>query len=267
MTVVWLGWAGSRGMPSWWSPQQPTMISAGGMWWTARGKFVRRRWRVKRRCLFIDSGGFYFMHRSGDYPFSPDDYNDLIWHYKPAIAACLDYPYEPEIRRDHKLRTNKDRILATVDHSRYLFKLVWPSETLLLPVIQGYSLDEYLWCIEEMARVGIPLGRVGIGSMCRRLARFEIRYLVRNILDQLNACLPHSERVWTHWFGLKLSALANPALRGVLDSCDTAAWSMGHDEGVGRYCSRDVEEARFRRYKGKVETMLRQPTQLPLKLM
>jgi hypothetical protein len=93
-----------------------------------------------------------------------------------------------------------------------------------LPVIQGYTLAEYLRCVEMYRSAGVDLTeveRVGIGSVCRRQA-------TREGVDIIVALLRMGIRV--HAFGFKLDGLK--MLRTILTdaewsqlTADSAAWS------------------------------------------
>ena len=87
------------------------MLSAGSVWDT------KKNWNLSRTRLpeviqrvIVDSGGFAFFSRWGDYPFSLEKYLELVYHIKDKHplyrVATLDYPCEPEINRS-QLMTNE----------------------------------------------------------------------------------------------------------------------------------------------------------------
>jgi hypothetical protein len=204
--------------------------------------------------MFLDSGGFSFFSRCGDYPFSPDEYLRLVEHpyygYQPLAWASLDYPCEEDTRRRHGLMSNLERIEATLDYLAWFTEhATWPG---MVPVVQGYTIDERLYCLEEMARRGLAKPFMAIGSLCACRSQHEIDRIVTAVGSAAVTIL--SFPVSWHLFGVKLSYLS---LRGVnslpfVFSFDTAAWELG---GTGeRRNARGTEEERerFFRYRDKV---------------
>ena len=204
-----------------------------------------------RASVFMDSGGYVAMNIYGDYPFTPDDYLALCYHYRPTLAAVLDYPCEPDISRGCRLLTNRDRIEATVDHTAYLLR--WSSQTQFLPVLQGYSLDEYAYSVELLASRGLLRNYMAVGSMCRRWQIAQLGPMMRGIYQLV--CEAGITTPKLHWFGLKLQAIADPACRPFIHSCDSAAWSIAPgNTGLPKYPqSEDDEQWRFDRYKSRLD--------------
>lgn len=104
---------------------------------------------------------------------------------------------------------------------------------LVVPVLQGYAPREYDRCVSLYQSAGVDLAAepvVGLGSVCRRSNTGEIRRLIRYLSD-------HGLRF--HGFGLKGTTYR--ALRGLLVSADSMAWSF-----AARYEGRDsnsIQEA------------------------
>lgn len=235
--------SGSRGFPK--RDFDNILISAGSLWSTQRKKFIRRN-PPPHSSFFLDSGGFTALHRFGGYPFTREEYLDLIWHYAPDLVATMDYPCEPDINRGGLqplcgreglrrvelcgLESNAERIRATVENAAWLLGRDVPADTTVIPVVQGYTLDEYMACLDLYEERGIleAVEYLGIGSMCRRELVGRIAPLVVRIVD----------RVWTtrpamkfHLFGLKLTALRNAAIFSRTHSVDSAAWSLDPRRG------------------------------------
>jgi hypothetical protein len=75
-----------------------------------------------------------------------------------------------------------------------------------MPVLQGWTLDDYWRCVDLYEQAGVPLADyplVGLGSVCRRQATGEIGMIVR----PLGAVLPF------HGFGCNTVGLARSVLR------------------------------------------------------
>jgi hypothetical protein len=89
----------------------------------------------------------------------------------------------------------------------------------IIPVLQGWTLDDYLAHADAYHRAGIDLAAepvVGLGSVCRRQATSEIGAIV----DRL-----HAEGIRLHGFGVKTDGLARYSYG--LASTDSLAWSYG----------------------------------------
>jgi len=234
--IFYVTLSGTRGFPKRYI--ENVMVSAGSLWSSQRGKFIRRNPPEHTR-FFLDSGGFSLLNRYGDFPFSREEYLGLIWHYEPDYAATMDYPCEPDINRkiylgsgeaSKALRTNEERIKATVDNAVWLLEREVPAPTTIVPVIQGYTAEEYIRCIDMYERRGVfeVADYFGIGSMCRRWRTDDIAKLVVKLVNYVWSTHPH---VKFHMFGLKLSALRHKAIYDRTHSVDSAAWSLNPKRG------------------------------------
>lgn len=110
--------------------------------------------------------------------------------------------------REHQKRT----VASYVELRRLEPELPW------LPVLQGFTTDEYLRCIEMYRAAGVDLSNtlVGVGSVCRREATDEIAETLRAIVA---AGVPY-----LHGFGVKTGGLEKGI--GYLRSADSMAWSF-----------------------------------------
>jgi hypothetical protein len=87
----------------------------------------------------------------------------------------------------------------------------------VIPVVQGYEPRDYDRCIAMYQREGVDLAAmpvVGIGSVCKRSRLRETIRLLRYLSDY---------GIRFHGFGLKGTTYR--ALRGLLASADSMAWS------------------------------------------
>ena len=222
------------------------MISAGALWARERRAFAQR---TMPRCagLFLDSGGFTCLSLYGDYPWSRDEYLALIRQMRPDLVATLDYPCEPDIRRGDRFQTNDERIEATLSNAAWLLEQELPQGPTVVPVIQGYTADEYRSCVEAMGRRGLTRDYMAVGSMCRRWDPRDLRDTMTAIAQAVEEIHPGAR---LHWFGLKITALSDPACFRHIYSLDTAAWSMN---GESRYPTGEVSaRERFFEYRAKV---------------
>ena len=243
------------------------LVSAASLWSRQRGKFIKRSYPDARTRMFLDSGGFSFFSRQGDYPFSPSDYLRLVEHpyygYQPLLWAGLDYPCEAGVERGNclGLENNQERMEATLEHLEYLTRVHrWPG---LVPVIQGYSIEERLWCLEEMALRGLGARLMAIGSLCC----IKSERLIDNIVTVLGLAAREMFHfpVLFHLFGVKLGYLSGHRQGlGFVFSFDTAAWELGQRGETRNAKGPGEEERRFWRYRSLVSTALARPRQLSL---
>lgn len=186
-----------------WLPQGlNVMYSAAGFW-----DPDRRDWRRKNRFFpwsglrWLDCGGFTALARWGEYLWTTAAYCCLVALLRPDWWAAEDYPCEPDISRRAQLATNRQRIDATVARARAAAH--WEDQVpgVMVPVIQGYTLDEYRYCLDRYHSAGLIRPYMAVGSVCRRLSDEELHTLIPGIAAA--AAAAGCQRL--HWFGLKLS--------------------------------------------------------------
>jgi hypothetical protein len=111
--------------------------------------------------------------------------------------------------------TVREHQRLTVDN--YLKLKEMAPELPFMPVLQGYSMEEYEECYQMYQDSGVNLiaePLVGIGSVCRRESTKEIAEIIRRF-SPLNL----------HAFGVKKGGLINSG--DYLTSADSMAWSVG----------------------------------------
>jgi hypothetical protein len=126
----------------------------------------------------------------------------------------------------------------------------------MVPVVQGYTIPERLYCLEEMARRGLGARLMAIGSLCALKSQRTIYDVVTTLGAAAAELFPF--RVQFHLFGVKLSYLNLQGARGLghVFSLDTAAWELG-DTGETRNARGTAEaKRRFFRYRDKVLPLL-----------
>jgi hypothetical protein len=87
-----------------------------------------------------------------------------------------------------------------------------------IPVVQGYTRDDYLRCVDLYTRAGVNLATqplVGLGSVCRRQGTAEAHVIISALHRQGIARL--------HGFGVKTLGLVRYG--HLLNSADSLAWS------------------------------------------
>lgn len=198
--------------------------------------FVSHRRLVGRRTLprarapwALDSGGFTELQMYGEWRTTPAEYVAAVRRYRDEIgllewAAPQDWMCEPIIRNGGRV----GRVvfagtgLSVEEHQRRTVANLLELRRLapdlpFVPVLQGYTLDDYLRCAELYAEAGVDLVAepiVGLGSVCRRQATAEIAEIVAVFAER---------GIRLHAFGAKTLGLANIA--GDVASSDSMGWS------------------------------------------
>lgn len=130
------------------------------------------------------------------------------------FAAPQDWMCEPLMLARTGLTVGEHQRLTVANllHLRTLAPAVpW------LPVLQGWTIDDYLHCVRLYEAAGVDLAaepRVGLGSVCRRQATGEIDELVRTLA---------ATGLSLHGFGVKVGGLRRCGRW--LASSDSMAWS------------------------------------------
>jgi hypothetical protein len=222
------------------------MYSAGGAWNNRKKEWRAMVYPRNAGKRWLDCGGFTLLNKYGDYPFTVANYANLVAATRPTFYATMDYPCEPNINRTMALRDNRQRIKATVDMAAQLMAMGPMIDTgTAVPVLQGYTLDEYLYCLELYHRRGLVRPYMAVGSMCKRSNDVEILDLLPPIYEA--AVSAGVKRL--HLFGLKLSDVLKP-LHGMIWSRDSAAVLFAPDAATkrrwgGRRWARGQKEKRY----------------------
>jgi len=131
-------------------------------------------------------------------------------------ASIQDWMCEPFILEKTGLTVEHHQLLTL---RSYLELRSLAPEIEWMPVIQGWTRDQYLWHADMYENAGIDLAslpRVGLGSICRRQATLMAQRLVTTFE------VGRGYRI--HGFGMKQAALTN--LSRLITSADSMAWSF-----------------------------------------
>lgn len=180
------------------------------------------------RWLFIDSGGFSFFFRLSDFPDPHGKYLEFVLRrlgkYKNVLFANRDYPCEPEVRKKWG-RTVRDNQMKTIENQIEIQNLIddqYPElKDHFVAVLQGWTLDDYLWMLDYMREHGLLTGVLGLGTMCRRGQEKQIRRYILAIRENT------PKKVGLHAFGVKFTVLKYPDVREALFSADSNAYQYG----------------------------------------
>lgn len=181
-----------------------------------------RRKPVPAGSWIMDSGAFTELSRHGHYRHSAEEYAAQInrWADDPRLIAAVaqDYMCEPFIIEKTGLSVSEHQRL-TIERYDALLALVDPC-IYIMPVLQGYTVADYL---RHLEMYGDRLARgayVGVGSICKRNTNIEV---VAEILGAIKRARPDLR---LHGFGLKLTALSSWEIRDLLYSADSMSWSF-----------------------------------------
>ena len=172
----------------------------------------------------VDSGAYTELLLHGRWTVSPQQYCAAIRRYDAEIgrvawAAPQDWCVESNVLTATGLSV-EDHQRLTVENFLELQQCWGDRDQPWMPVLQGYSVDEYKRCWEMYAKAGVDLKDfplVGVGSVCRRQATSEIDAVVAALL-RLDPGLP------LHTFGAKGGGIARYGHK--ICSADSLAWSM-----------------------------------------
>lgn len=190
----------------------PLFISARRLRRIKRPPVARGRWA-------LDSGGFSELSLFGRWETPPEVYAAEVDRWAAEVggldwAAPQDWMCEPKIREATGLTVeeHQSRTVASVVQLRQLVK-----STPIIPVLQGWTLPDYLRCARMYADAGIDLTHeptVGLGTVCRRQSTTEGAEIVHAV---------SSLGVRIHGFGFKRCGLSE--VGHLMASSDSLAWS------------------------------------------
>lgn len=178
------------------------MFSAYGFWDNDKQAWRRGKFKTFFGLRWLDCGGFTMLNQFDDYPFSVVNYANLVVRLQPHYYATMDYPCEPEISRALGLLSNRERIGATVRNAVALAEYEKELPGQMVPVIQGYTVDEYLECLRLHVQAGTVRDYMAVGSMCRRISDSELG----NLIPAIYYAAQEAGCTKLHYFGLKLSS-------------------------------------------------------------
>lgn len=177
----------------------------------------------------MDSGAFTEISTHGHYRSSVAEYARQInrWAFPGSgliAAVAQDWMCEPHIIRRTGLSVEEHQRL-TIERYDALLPLV--RGVYVIPVLQGYAVSDYLRHLEMYGDRLARSAYVGVGSVCKRNTEIGS---VEAILTAIKDARPDLR---LHGFGLKLTALSSSAVRSLLESADSMAWSF-HARKNGR---------------------------------
>jgi hypothetical protein len=190
-----------------------------------------RRLPVARAAWAVDSGGFTELQQYGTWTTTPAAYIARLRRYRDEIghlawAAPQDWMCEPVVITGGRAGpvTFAGTGLSVAEHqtrtiTNYLCLRDLAPDLPVIPVVQGWTVTDYLRCVDGYDRAGTDLRTlplVGVGSVCRRQNTTGARHIL--------AALHDAGITRLHGFGFKTTGLALCA--PLLVSADSMAWSV-----------------------------------------
>jgi len=178
----------------------------------------------------LDSGAFSQVAGEAGFYESPAEYAIEVARWSRCgdlkAAATQDYMCEPHIL-DRLRRNAKEQQERTVERYReiksHLERL--DSDVHLMPVLQGWEARHYK---RHLKMYDLPEGCwTGVGSVCKRNASPAD---VERVLSAVKDLRPD---LHLHGFGIKRTALTRSAIRDLLYSADSMAWSFAARKNGG----------------------------------
>lgn len=234
--------------------------------------FVSRRRLEKRKTLprsvvpwCMDSGAFTEIFTHGCWTVDESDYAAYVDRCAEEIgllqwAAPMDWMCEPEMleKTGLSIEEHQKRTTENVLNLREL------TDVPIIPVLQGWHLEDYLKHVEQYYDAGIYLESeptVGLGSVCRRQNTVQAESIIA-YLANLGLSL--------HAFGFKLTGLKTTG--HILKSADSMAWSYNASRNkplpthTHKYCTNCIEWAANWREKALLAISNSHAAQFPMLL-
>jgi hypothetical protein len=184
--------------------------------------------------------GFTEVTQHGGYRHGVEEYAAEIERLRRICSIdCVvaqDYMCEPFALAKTGLTVAEHQRL-TIERYAALRKLV-SADIHVMPVIQGFTPEEYADHVRAYGDLLEPGMWVGVGSVCKRQGKPEA---ILAVLHAIKAVRPDLR---LHGFGVKLTALKVRAICELLHTADSMAWSY-HARKNGRNANDRREAAAF----------------------
>lgn len=203
-----------------WEYDTPRIVDSGG--YNIQSQWVKDQTDVRGpltqddvRSAVKNAADLHDRELASDSPFFPwtvEQYHDWLQDHADQFnwVACMDYACEELFE---PLWTKEQRMEATIENTIRHFDLEPDYD--LLPVLQGRTLEDYLWSHDRLEEVGIPTNRVGLGTVCRLSSSNDIVDLEQRLRQE-------RDFDYIHGFGVKINAYK---LGASFESADSQAWS------------------------------------------
>lgn len=216
-----------------------------------------RKSGFKVRQWILDPEPFSVIAKYGEHLLSVSEYAGQIrrWKHNGQLLAAVsqDYMCEPDILARTGLTVSEHQ-RKTIE--RYDQLLAERPGVYIMPVLQGWTVEDYASHVRQYGRRLKRGAWVGVGSICKRNKDPQV------VVDILQAI--HRERpdLKLHGFGLKKTALARADVREHLESADSMSWSYS-----ARKQGRDANDWReAETFRHAIDVLSKLPEQLSMLL-
>jgi len=185
----------------------------------------------------LDSGAFTQISKHGEFQVSASTYATDIERWAQCgdlrAAVSQDYMCEPDVLAVTGADVEAHQ-RQTVDRYKTIREAVDDSIH-VMPVLQGWDATDYVRHIQLYGGLLKTGMWVGVGSVCKRNSHpADVEWV-------LSAVKSERPDLRVHGFGVKSTALRRPAIREMLHSSDSMAWSY-RARRQGRDAN-DIQEA------------------------
>ena len=168
----------------------------------------------------LDSAGYVAMSKYRGFPWTPNQYLDLVESWPWTWWASMDQCVEPEVAgcplSIYMRMAETCRMYGELRSMARDRGLKDP-----MPVLQGWEVDHYKWCLDRMPLIEWP-DLIGVGSMCRRQVHGPNGLLA--VVEAMDRELP--KHVKLHLFGIKGTSLSYLSEHPRVRSTDSQAWDF-----------------------------------------
>ena len=180
--------------------------------------------------VLVDSGAFTELLNYGRYRHEVTEYAAELHRLHTqgvvniAAAVAQDYMCEPFMLAKTGLTVEEHQRLTIQRYDALVAELdrLFPGKCPfpVLPVLQGYTPAEYMRHVRDYGDRLAHGMWVGVGSVCKRNSSPD------KIVAVLRAIKSLRPDLMLHGFGVKLTALLSTAVRDLLATADSMAWSF-----------------------------------------
>lgn len=184
--------------------------------------FMEKHFKDREGVIF-DSGGYYVQQGVVSYE---DLYQRLLSYYQENNWASW-YVLPDYVPHSGMTATEVEECVAATVTVSKLFFADMPDElrSYALPVVQGHTLEQIQFCVENYADMGVE--RIGFGSFGTTGNNNSINTVTRQAVEMIDFLKKHANR---HGLKLHLFGIGTPGVLPLfhnleVDSFDSSCWS------------------------------------------
>lgn len=230
-------------MPAWLTQPGPALM-------VSLNRLPKRKIHTATTDWFLDSGGFTELQKYGKWRTTTDQHIERCRQAQQSgnmiYASPQDWMCEPAVIKGGAigLLNFSGTGLSVLEHQQRTVQNFCElrqaaPDVPFIPVLQGWTVDDYHTCVELYSSAGINLAAeplVGVGSVCRRQAMDEAAHIMSTL---------HQRGLRLHGFGFKQAGIKR--CHQWLASADSMAWSY-NARAENRPCGNRKNCANCRHY-------------------